>query len=329
MIDRPGGGGVAGCGEASGSAGWAVSAVVVTFHSERFIADCLDSLSRQTARPRKIIVVDNGSADGTCSIVRDRFPAVHLIELESNTGFCRANNIGLAASVGDFVLFANPDTILEPNYLMEALKEFDADPKVGMVSGKLLRFDRVTIDSAGQVLTRGRKILDRGFGEKDAGQFQARAAVDSVCGAMALYRRKMVDDISESGRLFDEEFFAFWEDMDVAWRAKRSGWKAVYTPSAVARHFRGGSQRGHSFWTHLVRMGGRPPEIRYHIVKNQWLMILKNDTPLNFALHLPFILPRAFAVLGYLLISSPSEFFRLFYSPGCFLRAWRRRRAVS
>lgn len=301
-----------------------VSVVVVTFHSERFIASCVKSLLKQTVPPCEIVVVDNGSLDGTVSILRNKFPDVRLIELGENTGFCRANNAGLAQTRGEFLLFANPDTTLEPNYSQEALAGFLPDPRVGMVGGKLLRFDKTTIDSAGQILTRSRKIQDRGYGRRDAGQFDLPAQVHSVCGAMALYRRAMIEDISQDGQLFDEDFFAFGEDMDVGWRARRRGWLAVYVPGAVAYHFRGGSQERHTAWTDFVRMGGRSAELKYHIVKNRWLMMIKNESLVSYLMNLPFILARDIALLGYLLVSSPSAFFRLF-AIGCYIRAWRKR----
>lgn len=305
-----------------------VSVVVVTFHSARFISDCLESVVKQTLPPAEIIVADNGSADDTLDIVRSRFQDVRVIELGRNTGFCRANNAGLRQCRGDFVLFANPDTVLEPDYLRHALAAFALGDRIGAVGGKLLRFDRATIDSAGQILTRGRKIQDRGFGRKDGGQFELGARVHSVCGAMAMYRRAMIDEISVDGQLFDEDFFAFWEDMDVGWRARRAGWEILYAPAAVACHFRGGSQERHTAWTRIVRMSGRSDELKYHIVKNRWLMIIKNDSLADYVLNLPWIWARDAALLLYLLASAPSSFFRLFLEPGCFVRALRKRRAA-
>ena len=307
----------------------AVSVVVVTFHSERFIAGCLESLDKQTVLPREIVVVDNGSRDETCSIVRNRFPKIHLIEMKSNTGFCRANNVGLKETTGKFSLFCNPDAELAPNYIEEMLKAFAERPRAGMVTGKILRFDRATLDSAGQHLTLGRKIQDRGFGQKDEGQFSAAEQVDAVCGAVAFYRRQMIDEILVDGQLFDEDFFAFGEDMDVGWRARRFGWEAWYVPATVAYHFRGGSQEKHTAWTNLVRMTGRPAELKYHIVKNRWLMMLKNETAPDYILRFPFIFARDVALVWYLILTAPSAFFRLWSDPGCFVRAGIKRRMME
>ncbi|MBI4179787.1 glycosyltransferase family 2 protein [bacterium] len=303
-----------------------VSCVIVTWQSERFIADCLDSLERQTVPPMQTLLVDNGSTDRTLEIARARRPEVEIIELGANTGFCRANNIGYKQSYGDLVLFANPDTRLEPTYLQEAGAAFGVDSMVGMVSGKLLRFDRRTIDSAGQILTAARMVRDRGFGQADRGQYAAPAEIDAVCGAMAFYRRKMIEEILlENDALFDEDHFAFWEDMDVGWRARRLGWKAVYVPSAVAYHFRGGSQIFRGPMTRLTRMAGRPAGLKYHIVKNRWLTMIKNERPADYLLRLPLIWAMDLALLLYLLLSAPGAFARLFLECGCYVRAWRTR----
>lgn len=298
-----------------------ISVVIVTRNSEKFIVECLSSMRRQTACVDRIIVMDNGSSDATVECVRDRFPDVHIVELGENTGFCRANNAGYRQTTSEFVLFANPDTVIEPDYIEKALAAFDEDARIGMVSGKLLRFDRRTIDSAGQVLTRGRKIQDRGYGRPDDGSYGIPTDVDSVCGAMMMCRRKMMDDIASGGEFFDEDFFAFGEDMDVGWRARRFGWRVHYVPAAVGLHFRGSTQEKHTGWTDRVRMAARPPELKYHIVKNRWLMMIKNETLGGYLRNLPWIWTRDMALLAYLLFSSPSAIWRLVSRPAVFVRA--------
>jgi len=279
----------------------------------------------QTVPFAEIIVVDNASPDQSADLVERLFERLRLIRLPWNTGFCHANNVGLRQTRGDFVLFANPDTVMEPDYLEKALGGFEPGDRIGMVSGKLLRFDRRTIDSAGQILTIGRRIQDRGYGQPDTGQYDQPAEIDSVCGAMALYRRSMIDEISAGGELFDEDFFSFWEDMDVGWRARRSGWKAVYVPAAVAYHFRGGSQDAHGLWSNFIRMSGRSPEIRYHIVKNQWLMVIKNESICGFLCAFPFLLTRNSIILLYIILTCPSVLWMLLTRTGFFRRALRKR----
>ena len=147
-----------------------MAVVVVTWNSARFIEDCLASVFDLEMPPREIVVVDSGSVDGTAELVRERFPTVRLIECGGNIGYCRANNLGFTETTSPYVLVLNPDTKLTPGFLGELLPAFE-DPKVGIVSGKLLRFDERHLDSAGQELGRSRQPLDRGYGDLDEGQF--------------------------------------------------------------------------------------------------------------------------------------------------------------
>ncbi len=168
-----------------------VAVVIVTWNSTRYLSDCLDSLRGLVRPPAEIVVVDNGSTDGSPDLVRDRYPEVDLLECGSNLGFCRANNLGIARTSPPFVLVLNPDTRLSPRFLEELLPAFDA-PDVGMAAGKLLRFDGRTLDSAGQILGRSRQPKDRGYGTLDRGRYDQDTVVFGACGAAALYRRAML-----------------------------------------------------------------------------------------------------------------------------------------
>jgi len=303
---------------------------VVSWNSRRFLSDCLRSVAAQTRREVELIVVDNGSTDGSADFVAAEFPSATLIRNSSNEGFCRANNAALKRATGVFILCLNADAILEPDFIENALAGFRAIHRVGMVSGKILRFDGVTIDSAGQMLTRARRIVDRGYGERDAPRFDEPGEIFSVCGAAALYWRAMIDSVSTDGEFFDESFFAFGEDMDVAWRAQRAGFRAWYQPSARVRHFRGGSQTGKpGLLGRFFQTARRPAGIRAHIVKNRWLMILKNDTLRAYLKDLPFIAAWEAAQGLWLLFAAPSTIPHLWRAREAFGRAWRRRRPAE
>lgn len=294
-----------------------VAVVIVTWNSATFIRGCLESLRKLERRPHEVVVVDNASSDGTQALVREQFPEVRLIERGSNAGFCRPNNKGIVATTSPFVLVLNPDTTLEPRFLEELLPAFD-DPQVGIAAGKLLRFDGVTLDSCGQMLGRSRQPVDRGFGAKDRGQFDADAEVFGACGAAALYRRTMLDQIADGpGQYFDESFFAFYEDLDLAWRAQRAGWRAAYRHRAVGRHARGGTSdaAGPRRFTSLL---GRPPEIRFLVARNRWLTILRNDRRRDLLLNLPFVLARDLATFGAIALTSPGVLVRLWRDRGAF-----------
>lgn len=195
--------------------------------------DCLNSLLRQSVPPAEIIVVDDGSADDSVSIVRKIASGAEVVTLGTNRGFAAASNAGIARSSGDFVLVLNNDTELDPSFL-EELSRAANDPAVGMVAPKILNwFDRTQIDSVGGlVLTADGIGNGRGRGESDRGQFDHSDEVLLPSGCAALYRKAMLDEIGG----FEEDLFAYCEDADLGLRARWAGWRAVSAPRAVVLH---------------------------------------------------------------------------------------------
>jgi GT2 family glycosyltransferase len=303
-----------------------LSAVVVSWNSARFLPDCLDSLASQKDVQVEVIVVDNGSTDGSADIVRRERPSVTLIETKENRGFCAANNTGLGAAGRGAVLFVNPDVVLDPAFCARAVSALDTDPRIGIVGGRLLRFDRTTIDSAGQFMTRSRRVLDRGYGGPDGPGMGSAGYVFSVCGAAMLCRRETIEDISVCGELFDESFFAFSEDFDIGWRARLAGWRAWYEPEAVGYHYRGGSEDGSGAGRRLPALLRRPRPLRFHILKNRWLTMLKNDAASSVLRDLPFIAVRDAALVGATAFVSPGVLLDLIRAGRLVRGALRRRR---
>jgi len=303
-----------------------VAVVVVTWNSAGYLPACLNSLRRLVHPPTEVVVVDSGSDDGAADLVARDFPEARLIVRHENVGFCRGNNLGIQATSSPFVLVLNPDTELAPDFLERLLPAFD-EPRVGIAAGKLLRFDRATIDSAGQRLSRARRPRDRGYSRPDTGQFDRDEEVFGACGAAALYRREMLDDIADPGpSYFDESFFAFGEDLDLAWRAQRRGWRAAYRHRAVGYHARGGSATHAPRLRRRIALLGLRPTIRYHAVKNRYLTILRNDSVAGYVRNIPFIWSRDLAVLALLIGTSPGVLVRLWRNRGLFRDALQRRR---
>lgn len=281
-----------------------LSAIVVSWNSERFLDECLGSLFAQRGVTLEVVVVDNGSTDGSEALVRNRHPRARWIPLGSNLGFCAANNVGIAATEAPFLLFANADLILDPDFAREALRPFEHDERLGFSGGKLLRFDRTTIDSAGQFMTRSRRVVERGYGCPDGPQISGEGYVFSICGAALLCRRAMIEDVSIEGQFFDESYFAFSEDLDVGWRARLGGWRAWYTARAIGYHYRGGTEPG-GRRRGLPALLRRPRALRFHILKNRWLTMIKNDSAPSVARDLPFIVARDLALLAACAVSTP------------------------
>jgi GT2 family glycosyltransferase len=148
---------------------------------------------------------------------------------------------------------------------------------LGGLSGLILCFDVKTLDSAGQTLGKNRRPIERGYGKQLEKKYLKEGYCFSVCGAAALYRREAIEKIKIEDEFFDEEFFAFYEDLDAGWRLNLLGYRCKYIPKALVYHHRGGSRIGDSFVAKHFQIGGRPPKIQADIIRNRWLTILKND----------------------------------------------------
>jgi GT2 family glycosyltransferase len=254
-----------------------VSISIVTFNSSRYIRRCLNAVLAQKGIRASIVVVDNDSADGTGAILKEFGSRIQAIWNRSNVGFAEAQNQGIRASRAEWVLTLNPDLLMEEDFVRRLVDAGELDAGAGAVCGKLLSIGKGfqplperRIDSTGLFFTPTVRHFDRGSRELDDGAYDRAEYVFGACAAAALYRRRMIDDVSIGGDFFDPDFFAYREDADVAWRAQLLGWRCIYTPAAVGWHVRG------------VVPGDRrsiTPSINMHSVKNRFLMRIKNATP--------------------------------------------------
>jgi hypothetical protein len=221
----------------------AVTAVVLNYDGRELLDVILPSLAAQTYTNLTVTVVDNGSSDGSAGYVRERWPHVRLVALPENVGVAAALNRGLETVETELVALLNNDIELEPRWLEELVAQLRAHPEAASASGKLLRFDRRDlIDAAGDGMRWSSAAFNRGAGEPDRGQFDRAEAVFSACAGAALYRSSVFDDVG----LFDEDFFAYLEDVDWNLRAQLRGHASQYVPTAVGYHMRGATTSGAS-----------------------------------------------------------------------------------
>jgi hypothetical protein len=210
----------------------AVSVVIPNWNGLRWLPGCLTALTAQELAPAEVIVVDNGSQDGSLEYLKREHPEVRLIALTRNTGFAHAANTGIVAASHEFVAMLNTDVELAPDWLRRMVEALGADPRLGSVACKMLQLTRRDlIYDAGDVLRRDGQCVQRGRSEIDVGLFDRPGEVFGACAGAALYRRDAV--LAVGG--FDERYFAYLEDVDLALRLRLDGWTCRYEP-AVAWH---------------------------------------------------------------------------------------------
>lgn len=277
-----------------------VSVLIVTWNSARFLEACFASIDRQDYGDLEAIIIDNASTDGTRDLLRRREPAWRIVYNDSNLGFAAGQNQAIRESRGEYLLCLNPDVMLAPDFITRLVAAGNEHSEAGSLTGKLLRWDPESdppqtriIDSTGIYFTRNMRHLDRGSEETDSGQYRRPQWVFGATGAGAMFRRSFVEAVSVEGEFFDEEFFSFREDADLAWRGQLMGWKCLYVPEAVAWHVRRVTPE---------RREKLPAEINWHSAKNRFLMRGKNASGwLCWKLFLP-VAWRDLMVLAYALL---------------------------
>ncbi|HEX2026671.1 MAG TPA: glycosyltransferase [Nitriliruptorales bacterium] len=289
-----------------------VVAVVVNWNGADQLAGCLDALLEQDHRPLEVLVVDNASSDASRQVLQDYLARQHRSDPplrvrwnRRNRGFAGAVNDALAMTDADAVLTANFDVTPRRDFVSCAVAALAADPRRGAVQGKLLRTHRTAsgeavIDTTGHAAFRTRLFRNRGEGELDRGQWDQPGEVFGVSGALALYRRAMLDDVAvdlgDRREVLDEDLFAFFEDIDLDWRAAMRGWTVWYEPRAVAEHERGGAG---------PRRTRRVEQLNF---QNRLLTVLKCDSPMRLARDLPGFLLTTVLKAAELLLTVPAAF---------------------
>ena len=258
------------------------SIIIPNFNGIRYLSPCLDSILFQSFTDFEIIIVDNASIDDSVKLISEEYPNVNLILNLVNRRFAGGCNDGVSVASGEYLLFLNTDTVLPSSFLMfldEAVQKY---PGYGMYAPKMMYPDG-RINSTGICLSLSGAAWDRGMGEQDSGQYDRSEEVFGPCGGAALYLRSVFLAIGG----FDDDFFLFMEDVDLAFRAHLAGWRCRYVPEVVVYHHHGGSAGVGSDIT--VYYGNR--NILWYPVKDfpWWLLVLA----------LPWIIGRTIGVIGY------------------------------
>jgi len=296
-----------------------ISVNLLTWNGEKYIQDCLNSVFNQTYPNLEILVLDNNSTDKTIEYLKElpSKPNLKIIFNKKNIGFAAGHNQGIKESKGDLVLCLNQDVVLENNFIENIVEIFNQDKKVGSAQGKVLRWQKGLslsnrssdynisriIDTTGLLVLKNRRIINRAQGEIDQGQFEKIEEIFGPDGAVPVYRKKALEDVEIKGEYFDEDFFAYKEDVDLAWRLRLYGWKSFYQPKSVAHHDR---TAGDSFAMNYIDIVKERLKInkfgKYLAFKNQRLMQIKNEQWGLLIRHFPWILSKEIASWIFVLI---------------------------
>lgn len=298
------------------SAKWPlVSAVIPYYNAMKYLPDFLDSIIGQTYPNLEILVIDDFSTDKSLEYLKKHYPKIKLIEHKENKGFCYTVNEGIRKTNGEYIFMVNQDTIHTPDYLLTCIEKMQSDRDIAAITGKVYKYDfekkeptRI-FDSVGLLMLKNRRFLDEGQGEEDKGQFEEEREVFGISGQNALYRRQALEEVAipvegkDYKEYFDEDFFMYKEEADLAWRLRLFGWKAWYIPNAIAWHGRGTSAVKRLNKKEILNNRKKMNRFqRYHSIKNRYLMMLKNETCAGYLRHFPFILWNDILYFAYNLI---------------------------
>jgi GT2 family glycosyltransferase len=248
--------------------------VIPNYNGITWLSPCLDALAGQEFRDFEVVLVDNGSTDGSVALLRERFSRVRVIVLERNTGFAAAVNVGIRAARGEYVALLNNDTVAKPRWLGALVQTMNSSPEdvVAVASIMLLMDDPAQVDDAGDVLSWTGAAQKVGHGQS-ASDFVERREIFSPCAGATLYRRSFLEQL----RGFDDRFFAYLEDVDLGLRGRLLGYRYLFEPAAVVLH------KGH---------GSTIPRADYvRLMTRNRIMLFAKNVPLTLLLkHLPQLL---------------------------------------
>lgn len=284
-----------------------VSVIILNYNGKQYLRNCLESVSHQTFKDLEIILVDNGSEDGSVNYVAINFPECKIVKNTKNLGFAEGNNIAIKHAKGDYIVLLNNDTEVKQDWLEELVRAAQSDSSVGICGSKLLSMDaKNVIQEVGGLCDLFGFTVNRGVGEIDNGQYNNVAETFYVSGASLLIKRELIEKIG----LFDQEFFVNAEDVDLCWRAHLAGYKVLVNPLSIVYHKGGGTlPDAPNTWIGSADKNGNPfkyttsSKRRYFSEKNALRMILKNYDYLTLLTIIPIFLMLYIAEIGLYLVT--------------------------
>ncbi|MBN1257095.1 MAG: glycosyltransferase family 2 protein [Planctomycetes bacterium] len=216
-----------------------VSLIIPNRDGEEYLRDCLDAIAEQTLPPLEVIVVDDASVDSSIAMLEKEYPGIRLLKSGDGVaprGFAATVNTGIKASTGEYIALLNNDTKPEARWLEEMVTAMEQQPRAASCASRMLHKDGKNINAVGLIFNANGTCGALGDGELDDERFDKNCEVFGPSGGAALWRKSALDKIG----LFDEDFFAYWEDADLSYRARAAGFISIYAPKARVLHLEGG-----------------------------------------------------------------------------------------
>jgi len=261
-----------------------VSVVLVNHNCASLVDLVFPTIAAQTHANLEVIVTDNDSTDDSIARIRRAYPAARIVALGCNAGFSAALNAGIRASTGDYVLSLNFDATLAPDFVEQLVNALERRPDASWAAGQLRRLTAngpiEAIDCNGHYLLPSRYVYGYDPARPDPNAYGTGGEVFGASACAALYRRSMLDGVALDGEIFDEDLFAYFEDVDLDWRAQWLGFKCLYVPEANGAHMRGGTGLS------------KRPEVAAMLLSNRILVMIKNDEVRDFVHDLSPIVRR-------------------------------------
>ena len=275
-----------------------VSVAIANWNGMRYLPSCLEAIYSQTYAPAEVVIVDNGSVDGSFDWISSNYPNVCLIRNESNEGFAAGYNQAINCCRGECILILNTDVFLEGDFIEHAVNVMGLGGKIGAVAGRV--YQQATGEWINSGFNLHPQMRSRHVIEQDLS-----CEVFGCSGALILFRAEMLNDVSIDGEIFDKSYFSYGEDIDLAWRSYIFGWRCRYEPNARARHIGSGASDGQ------IRFWDKPLFLQRHILSNRFLTLVKNAAWSELFILIPYWLIIEPLVWLTFLMRNPYKFISL------------------
>ncbi|MDX1607802.1 MAG: glycosyltransferase family 2 protein [Candidatus Spechtbacterales bacterium] len=308
---------------------------LIVFNGEKYIRHCLEAVKAQTYENINFRIFDNASTDNTLRIVKSIMPGVEVVEFDKNYVLGGGFNRSLYFCDSPYVIGLSVDVIMDPHFIEKAVDAMEENTDAGVLQAKILKWDfeedkkTDIIDTTGMQIFKSRRIINRGHGKKDKGQYNKQEKIFLYEGAVPFFRRKALEDIKMPKfrphnapyaskadthkypyEYLDEDFVWYADEVDLGWRLQLLGWKAFYAPNVVAWHDRQTTKKLSGGYREFIKLRKTLPTFKRKLDhRNQRLAFIKNDFWGNIIKHAPFIFKRELFLFIYFIIWEKSSLF--------------------